>query len=317
MYKWLFRRENEVCSISSFFSAKAKRILTVLSAFLIALPASGCCAISKIDVLSLTGPFHGVEEQALDISPDRSGNFYLLTRECLYFYDARSHALEKLADNDCGLQQIASNHTMIVACSESQDVYRLENNQWAYLTHIPDTVEEMGKHNGYIDRPGKITLSEEELFYFYGDEDANVFLCSYQLSEGTYTYVDIPFLKPWCTYDWQQNALVGIIHEGEKDYMAQYDLGTKTLSKLFPVEYSGYVLCYDVYHHRAISGDRAGIVLTLENEQKYLLQEIPGTSALYVIDQQTLAGIRYIQTERQEVSLYHYDLESAQAFSYD
>ena len=99
--------------------------------------------------------------------------------------------------------------------------------------------------------------------------------------------------------------------------MVRYYLSTKVLSKLFQVEYPGYILCYDVYHNSAVSGDRAGIVLTLENEQKYILNDIPGTSVIYVIDNQTLAGIQYIQTERQEVSLYRYDLESTNTFSYE
>ena len=76
--------------ISSFFSAKAKRILTVLSAFLIALPASGCCATSKIDVLSFPGPFQRRGGTSAGHQPDRSGNFYLLTREhvCIFMMHA-------------------------------------------------------------------------------------------------------------------------------------------------------------------------------------------------------------------------------------
>ena len=303
--------------ICSFCNSNAKLFITVILVLLIILPVSGFCATSKNDVISFNGPFYNTEEKALDISPDRSGNFYLLTRECLYFFDARTNALEKITQNSHNLMQIASNSKMIIAISENQDVYRLEKNQWEYLTHIPDSIIGIGMHNGDIERTGKITLSEEQLFYFYGDEDANVFLCSYQLSDGTHTYMDIPFLKPWCTYDWKQNALVGVVHEGEKDYMVRYYLSTKGLSKLFQVEYPGYILCYDVYHNSAVSGDRAGIVLTLENEQKYILNDIPGTSVIYVIDNQTLAGIQYIQTERQEVSLYRYDLESTNTFSYE
>lgn len=271
----------------------------------------------KQTVISFDGPFYGTEECALDICPDRGGNFYLLTVKALYFYNASENRLELIAGNDCNLHKIVANSSMVVALAGNRDIYQLKTDHWEYLTQIPEFIEGIGSYKDYLQpAAGKITLSEDRFFFFYDDDDGTPFLCSFQLEDEIFAYTGIPFAKTFCAYDWTENALVGVIHEENQDYMAQYDLSTGALTNLFPVEYSGYITYYDIYNKQTVSGDRSGTVLTVESGDHYLLSEIPGTADLYVLSENTFAGIQYHETAWQEVSLYKYDLSSATDFIY-
>lgn len=298
---------------------KLHRTLLIVAAFIlmVAAPTIVHGETDKLTVISYDGPFHGTEECALDICPGQGENFHLLTVEALYLYNANEKRLERMADNDCHLQRITANSSMLVALSETRDVYQLKTDHWEYLTHIPESVDGICAYTGYLaPAAGSIALSEEQFFFFYEDDDGTAFLCSYHLEDASYAYTNIPFITSFCAYNREENALVGVVREGKQDYMAQYDLDTGALSKLLPVEYSGYIECYDAYNNRAISGNRAGIVLTLESGQHYLLKDIPGTADLYVLGSNTLVSIKYHETTSQEVALYRYDLSSATEYSY-
>ena len=297
----------------AFLKLRGTLLLTVALVLLAVVPAQG----EKLTIMSLEGPFHGTEEEALDLCPDQNGNFYLLTVESLFFYDAHENRLESIADNDQRLKKVVTNSGMIAALAEDRAVYRLEKDHWEFVTRIPDAVDGLGAYKGCLEpAAGRIALSEEQLFFFYDDEEGNPFLCAYRWEDGTFAYMGIPFVTNFCAYNGKEHALVGVIRVGNQDWMAQYDLTTDALTALFPVEYPGYIVCYDSFNNRAISGSRSGIILTLESGKHLLMDGIPGTADLHVIDKDTIACVQYMETTAQEVALYRYDLSSATAFQY-